>query len=496
MNLEVHEDSSVAEEHEDCLPFALAPTAAEALPCSPIECSSPLSPTMCPPVSPNVSHLSTGCRQPPEREVPALTSSIVSSNPADGDDSQVFASRSAEYFASDSLSQNRSRYLEAGASLLLPNSTTGSVCTLHLHPSVASHESCSSSSQDEASCQSVGFSQLLKQVSNDDHRKSTHTSVDKSETASPASHRLPVLPEDQTTVGTSGSGSTLPSPMTPPIMSPQPFRESQPTLMASSFQQSNIISAASASFNHRPERHLAHLAGATVTRTSDTSFQVAVDISSSCSLHDAMDVVGNPERLGHWCESIPSSTSTLSSLVITQRSEARTSQPRRGEYEGEWMEACTTSSLVPPRNSSRALVLKTHQMVKSALGFPTLGKIVMFVERTRGQVGLTIGPLPGGMQVSHQLKIEQVSGCKIRISDQVRLRRAESQGGDNDCCGGCFDAFAKAFFLPTLEDYMDQVLSSMARLRFLVENGETQGGYVPPTRASDEGMETEALLSP
>jgi hypothetical protein len=93
---------------------------------------------------------------------------------------------------------------------------------------------------------------------------------------------------------------------------------------------------------------------------------------------------------------------------------------------------------------------------------------------------LTIGTFAGGVEVSHKLKIEQVSDRKVRIFDDVRLKR---ESGDMSC--GCWEAFEKAF-LPTVDDYMDQVLSSMARLRFLVENGETNSGYMPPT-VNDEG---------
>jgi hypothetical protein len=212
------------------------------------------------------------------------------------------------------------------------------------------------------------------------------------------------------------------------------------------------------------ERRLASLAGATASLTGDYSFEVSVDVTATVT--DVMDVVGNPDLLRLWCDPVSNS------LVITSSSEgARNAANLRSreegrEYEGEWIEA-TTSRLIPPTNTS--CLYSTSAALSRTLGFPSYGKIAMFVERQRGQVSLTLGRFAGGMEVSHRLTVSQLSsgGNKVRVVDDARVRKADSEAS---CCGML--EWLETCLLPTAEDYMDQVLSSMARLRFLVENGE------------------------
>jgi hypothetical protein len=101
------------------------------------------------------------------------------------------------------------------------------------------------------------------------------------------------------------------------------------------------------------------------------------------------------------------------------------------------------------------------------------GTVTMFVERRAGQVSITFSPFPGNVQVIHRIRVASLSNGRIRVEDTVRLRYDD----DNipfsifSCCGTLWDAIHQCF-LPAIDDYMDQVLSSMARLRFLIENGE------------------------
>ena len=48
----------------------------------------------------------------------------------------------------------------------------------------------------------------------------------------------------------------------------------------------------------------------------------------------------------------------------------------------------------------------------------------MFVERQRGQVGLTVGPFSGGMHAAHTISVFEEGG-KIRVVDRVRLSKEE-----------------------------------------------------------------------
>lgn len=110
----------------------------------------------------------------------------------------------------------------------------------------------------------------------------------------------------------------------------------------------------------------------------------------------------------------------------------------------------------------------------------------MFVERLRGQIGLTIGPFPGGITCSHTFTVVEdvrqhgvvqvIDTVKITIDDENSHR--EEGGGDLSeslfLCGACSMAVKKCF-LPTMKGYMEQSSSSLSRLRVLVEHGET--GY-------------------
>lgn len=268
----------------------------------------------------------------------------------------------------------------------------------------------------------------------------------------------------------------------------------------------------SASGRRNDERRLAALAGATVVTTDHHSFTVTVDLRHhGCSVRDVMDVLGNPDFLQFWCDAVPSS------VVIVRSSEgARNAVERQRhqqqqhaadnnrEYEGEWIEA-TCPTLIAPSSSSSLLVGGTRRSLLSniwtafwtnGLGFfPVYGRITMFVERLSGRVGLTLGPFPGHTELCHQIKVvtldnNSTSGScgigidsgsngspTIRIVNSVRLRRCNDNdengggGGETVAFCGLADLWQRCSE-PSIEDCIDQVLSSMARLRFLMENGE------------------------
>jgi hypothetical protein len=122
----------------------------------------------------------------------------------------------------------------------------------------------------------------------------------------------------------------------------------------------------------------------------------------------------------------------------------------------------------------------------------------MFVERSRGQISLSMAPFPGGMEVLYKIRVDAVVGSRIRIVNDVRLRRASSEatGASLSMCG-LWESVEKCL-LPPLDDYMDQVLSSTARLRFLVENGEAsmlgEGTPLQSSYPARHGVSTEPLL--
>lgn len=196
------------------------------------------------------------------------------------------------------------------------------------------------------------------------------------------------------------------------------------------------------------------------------SFEVSIDIAPDLSMEDIMEVLGNPSYLVLWCESIRSLVVINSSEgATTPQTPQKSSQVRAG-HEGQWIEASTTDLISPPSSSS--CLYSTSKAVWNYVGFPShYGNVSMFVERPQGRVGLSIGPFPGDVAVSHSIRVDPRAN---RIVDTVTLSRNGSSNGGDLLCGvlECLESC----FLPTLRGYMDQVVDSMVRLRSLVETGE------------------------
>ena len=202
----------------------------------------------------------------------------------------------------------------------------------------------------------------------------------------------------------------------------------------------------------------------------DQSFEVSMTVEAPCTAQDVIGIIGNPELLKVWCDPIRA-------LVVTKSSEEagdnrETEQGR--EYEGQWIEA-TTGSLESPA-SNVGYVYNAGRFILENLGLSSYGKVTMFVERPRGRVGLTVGPFSGGIYAAHTISIVE-DGDLLKIVDRVRLTKEEDELGFASMfsCGGCgvFDSFNRCL-LPTVAGYMEQVESSMTRLRVLCENGETR----------------------
>ena len=80
------------------------------------------------------------------------------------------------------------------------------------------------------------------------------------------------------------------------------------------------------------------------------------------------------------------------------------------------------------------------------------------------------------MHASHTITVAEVEG-RVKIVDRVRLNK-EEEGlsiASMFLCG-MFDSCLSSCLLPSLGGYLDQVTTSMARLRILVESGELAGG--------------------
>lgn len=353
------------------------------------------------------------------------------------------------------------------------------------------------------------------------------------------SQLLPTLPEDPRMRLTTGSGDASLS----SVLTPRATNQSLIGLFDSAKTSSshNTTGSRSSPFLKR---------GIETVRLDEETFETSLHIYSSCSVQDVMDIVGNPDLLRLWCEPVRT-------LVVTRSSEGARSaiqraEPGRGDrevsylltslmglrfkfhgttnlsefptrdtsrsqfqnfkfspffrrrvvlsfvqYDGEWIEA-TTSTLTDPIKQT-STVYQLGQFLWNNLGFPSYGKLTMFVERQRGQIGLTMGPFAGDMTAFHTISIVDGGGF-IKIVDRVRIARDDNDNHTHAavvCCCGLCDVVQRCFMPSKLNGHMDQSEASMARLRVMVENGET--ALSPPdliVEGEDEnGVSTVPLLS-
>jgi len=130
-------------------------------------------------------------------------------------------------------------------------------------------------------------------------------------------------------------------------------------------------------------------------------------------------------------------------------------------------------------------------------GFPARIRSMIFVERSCGRIGMTLGPYPDGFHGTmayHTYTIrmsDKESGIangerrRVIISDEVRLQRGDKEGFNGarrNCCIYSILRFLLGFlewvlcfqlYQPDLASYMQQTISSMEKLRTLVERGES-----------------------
>eukprot|EP00529_Nitzschia_sp_RCC80_P014744 CAMPEP_0113456346 /NCGR_PEP_ID=MMETSP0014_2-20120614/8839_1 /TAXON_ID=2857 /ORGANISM="Nitzschia sp." /LENGTH=716 /DNA_ID=CAMNT_0000347795 /DNA_START=340 /DNA_END=2490 /DNA_ORIENTATION=- /assembly_acc=CAM_ASM_000159 len=254
---------------------------------------------------------------------------------------------------------------------------------------------------------------------------------------------------------------------------------------------------------------------------NDEFFEVSMmfddtSLSHSISVDDVMKIVANPDLLRLWCDpietlivtssssSMTEGTSSVSSAsshaALPQRINDRggglesgdvensngntSSSPDRPvsarEYEGEWIEATTTALDSPPSSGVGGYMYQVGQSMMESLGFASYGRITMFVERKRGHVSLTIGPFYGGIYATHSVRVLNESGNnlgtnRVRVVDRVRLKRSGDNDGDLGIGGlfgcGVFESCLSQCVLPSVDGYVEQVRTSLGRLRLLVESG-------------------------
>jgi hypothetical protein len=162
-----------------------------------------------------------------------------------------------------------------------------------------------------------------------------------------------------------------------------------------------------------------------------------------------------------------------------------------GQYDGEWVEA-STSTLVSPTKGG--YVVSSLQSLRAYMGFPSWGKISMFLERQRGQVSLSIGPFAGGLTAFHRLEVTDYQGV-TSITDRVRVGKETSSSPSSVCYCGLLKAI-QLCFQPNIDGHMEQAFASMNKLRVLLEHGERVNGNGIPIMEGEEidGVSIQALL--
>lgn len=280
---------------------------------------------------------------------------------------------------------------------------------------------------------------------------------------------------------------------------------------------------------HRPD----------VKRLSSHSFQISISLHNT-TVREAMDVVGNPDLLRFWCESIdalvvtdykggmgsssPKNSSIerqdaidqrynepnmdeydddvivppgLESETDAKRQKANTNEKRQ-QYDGEWIQA-STSEIIPPAahtNIVEGAVRKTREM----FGFNNYGSVSMFIERNLNQVGFTVGPFKGNISLSHKIMLREIKSTPegVMLIDEVRvLNGNDDEYGGRVLCA-CFDPIKEIiseWFAPGIDGYVDQSQKSLMNLVDLIDRGgENCGGQLILAGASDGDILRTPLL--
>lgn len=248
---------------------------------------------------------------------------------------------------------------------------------------------------------------------------------------------------------------------------------------------------------------LASLAGATAFVTGDDQFQVSIHITSSqkhpINIPSVVDLLSNPHLLHLWCDPIVSEviivkTSNDGSTTNEFRRQHQNRDPNRVQ-EGEWMEATTHRPLLLPPGYGR----NCTQSLRNALGWNTdLATVVIFVERLLSRVHISISKFPGNVEITHVFEISVLPNDigKLRIQNSVRVKTMYDDEDISSCCCGIFDMVGQCFFQPTIQEYMDQTLGSMARLRFLIEHGESTFLPIPEVWIAADHRHGDEMCSP
>ena len=205
------------------------------------------------------------------------------------------------------------------------------------------------------------------------------------------------------------------------------------------------------------------------------SFSVSTHLPSPISAHDVIDVLANPHLLGLWCN--PVRDILVTTEVGTTPSGRGDGGDNRRSFDGEWVEI-TTSQLISPATCS-SYAHRVASVAMSMVAFPSTGVVRMFIERSRGQVGISMGPFVGNMMAEHTFSIQDIAVERAStgvspvttaggsVTNTVRMTRKDHADGG----GGIAASLLQQWFLPGMAGYMDQAILSLEKLSDVVCDG-------------------------
>lgn len=261
------------------------------------------------------------------------------------------------------------------------------------------------------------------------------------------------------------------------------------------------------------------------TRIRHDKYVVKINIpittNELSAIREVVDIMGNMDLLHLWFDPIPA---IFDSTIRDGGSDGRggiddhmannndnTTTTR--QYAGQWVEISTPPLRIPSDSHISGCVSAIRNTLRSILGFPPRIRSMIFVERSCGRMGMTLGPYPDGFLCNsgtmayHTFTVrisddgDEVGDDNITtnnnmrcivISDEVRLQRG---GVDDDFIGKtrnkscCICSIVKVilgllewmllfrWYRPDLASYMQQSCTSLEKLRSLVEQGGRVSGY-------------------
>jgi hypothetical protein len=271
------------------------------------------------------------------------------------------------------------------------------------------------------------------------------------------------------------------------------------------------------------------LAGVSAQMISDDSFVCRVVINNNNTIAASSSISLSPEHHGtnngllslpllsqalavpqnwrHWCEALrPDGYVVIvsqsshdendnddndhddSSVAAANAGGGGTSRRRRRRrrraYEGVWTDA-TVGRLRSPGGWNTTIL----EQAQNIFGCPTFGRLSLFVQDTC--VTATLGPFPGNVEQRFQMKLIPDDGQqRVVLETTVRIKPLDDDDNGSSSCGSCH-----YWQRPSLQQHRDQVMLSLARLRFHVEHYNNNHSSMCGPRARNDHDGDDGLIS-